>query len=335
MGRPNVTLLPHAHVTGIELEGDRAVGVRALRGGAALRVGARREVILAAGAIGSPQLMMLSGLGEEVALRRLGIPVRLANANVGRHMQDHLGANHYHECAVPTLNQQLRPWWGKLAVGARYVLGRGGPLALGVNHAGGFAASGLDGDHPDIQLYFQPFSTIQDRPGERPILTPDPFPAVGLGFSSCRPLSRGAIELASADPLAPPRIHPNSLSAPGDLQLIREALRLMRALAGTRAFGRLSVREILPGSQARDDDALMADFRQRGGTVFHPCGTCRMGPSPERAVVDAHTRVHGIRGLRVVDASVFPNLVSGNTNGPVMMTALRAGRFILQDNGEA
>ncbi len=333
LGRPNLRLLRHAHVTAIVLKGDRAVGVRAVHRGEALQVSASREVILAAGAVNSPALLMLSGLGDETRLTRLGIPVHLCNPNIGRHLQDHIGSNHYYRCSRPSMNQQLRPWWGKLAVGARYLLNRSGPLALGVNHAGGFMASGLDGERADIQLYFQPFSTIEDRPGERPVLTPDPFPAVCVGFSTCRPKSRGRIALGSADPFAAPLIVPNSLSAPEDVEVVLRSLRAVRRLAATRAFRALSEGEILPGDGVDGDEALLADFRNRAGTVFHPCGTCRMGGSAQDSVVDPRTRAHGLRGLRVVDASIFPALVSGNTNAAVMMCAHRASTFILEDNG--
>ena len=166
----------------------------------------------AGGAVNSVQLLQLSGIGSADLLQGHGIEIRQDNANVGRHLQDHIGINYTWEMTVPTLNQVLRPWWGKLRLGARYLLTRRGPLSLSINHAGGFFRTSAAHDRPNMQLYMQAFSTLVPKEGERPLLTPDPFPGLSLGLSNCRPTSRGEIAIRSVDPFAPPRIVANALS---------------------------------------------------------------------------------------------------------------------------
>jgi len=329
--RPNLEVLTGAHATRVVFAGRRAIGVEYLRGGRRQRAQASREVILAAGAVGSPQLLQLSGVGPAALLREHGVELVHESPAVGGNLQDHLGLDFLFRSRRPTLNDELGPWWGKLLAGARYVLFRRGPLALSVNQGGGFVRSRPDRPHPDVQLYFSPVSYTRAPPGKRPLMSPDPFPGFLLGYSVCRPTSRGRLRIRSTDPLAAPSIHPNYLSTGEDLAAMLAASRLMRRFAATRAFSAVIEAELKPGPSVEDDEALTRDIRERGSTVFHPVGTCAMGPDPARAVVDHALRVHGIAGLRVIDASVFPCITSGNTNAPTLMVAEKGADAVLAE----
>ncbi|MXN65877.1 choline dehydrogenase [Stappia sp. GBMRC 2046] len=330
--RPNVTILTHAHTTRVLMEGNRAVGVVYLRGGKEMRVGARREVILSAGAVNSPQLLMLSGIGREQDLKAHGIDVAVERKGVGRHLQDHLGLDYLYRSKVPTLNNQLHPWWGKLLQGMRYVATRRGPLSLSVNQAGGFVKTSLGENRPNMQLYFSPVSYTKAPVGKRPLMNPDPFPGFLLGIQPTRPTSRGRIALRSADPLDAPEIHPNSLSTNRDLTEMIEGCKVMRMIASAPAMQAVIEEEIVPGPIVQSDEEMQEDIRNRCSTVFHPVSTCRMGPDPDEDVVDARLRVYGVDGLRVIDASIFPTVTSGNTNAPAIMVGEKGADLILQDH---
>ncbi len=332
MKRPNVTVMTGAHVTRVVFEGARATGVAFRRAGRETAAAAGREVILSAGAVNTPHLLMLSGVGPGEALRGHGIEAVRGNANVGRHLQDHLGCGNVYRVTHPTLNERLRSRPAKLLAGAQYLLTRRGPLSLSINHGGGYFRTGPDRERPNMQLYFQAMSMLTGKhDGERPVLDPDPFRAVGLGFSSCRPASRGRLELRSPDPGDSPAIHPNSFGEGRDMEDMLEAMRFLRRLARQPALAAVIAEELEPGPGVESDEETVDFIRGTSGTVFHPACTCRMGPDPATSVVDGRLRVHGVEGLRVVDASVFPNIVSGNTNGPTMMTAARAADLILED----
>jgi choline dehydrogenase len=331
MKRRNVRVVTHAQVTKVLFEGRRATGVEYLHRGIRKTAMAGREVILAGGAINSAQLLQLSGIGPAKVLRAQGIEVRLENTNVGAHLQDHVGLNYTYRMKVPTLNDELRPWWGKLRVGLRYVLSRGGPLSLSVNQGGGFFRSSPAHTRPNMQLYMQAFSTLIPKVGERPLLTPDPFSGFSLGLSNCRPSSRGFIEIQSPDPLRHPRIVANAYSTDEDIAEMLDAVKFLRRIAAQKPLAEVIAEELRPGPSCVSDDELVADIRQRSGTVYHPSCTCRMGPDAADSVVDPHLRVHGIQNLRVCDASVFPSLIAGNTNGPAMMMGWRGAEIILSD----
>jgi choline dehydrogenase len=275
--------------------------------------------------------LQLSGIGPAALLAGLGIPVVEGNEHVGRNLQDHLGINYTFRARVPTLNQILRPWWGKLLVGAQYLLLRSGPLSLSMNAAGGFFRTDAALPRPNMQLYFQAFSTVLPKPGERPILTPDPWPGFSIGLSNCRPQSRGEIAIRSADPTAHPKIVANAYAAAGDVAGMLAAVKSVRRIAAQPALAEVTEVEVLPGPHAVSDEALIADFRKRSGTVYHPVSTCRMGPDPATSVVDARLRVHGLSGLRVIDASAFPNIVSGNTNAAAVMIGWKGAELVLED----
>ena len=293
MKRKNVTVLTRAHATRVLLEGRRAVGVEYYRDGKLHKVRAGREVILSGGAINSPQLLMLSGIGPAGHLKDHGIEVVADVPAVGQNLNDHQGINYTWRMKVPTYNDILRPWWGKAWVGARYLLTGGGPLSVSINHGGGFFRTDPSLERPNMQLYFQAFSTLMPREGERPILSPDPFPGLSIGLSNCRPTSRGQITLASADPLAAPRITANAFSTDHDVNEMLAAVKVLRRIAARAPLAPLIAEEQRPGPGIRDDADLIDDFRQRSGTVFHPSCSARMGADPETSVIDADLRVRG------------------------------------------
>ncbi len=275
--------------------------------------------------------MQLSGIGPADHLQSLGIDIVHANENVGRNLQDHVGINYTFKGREATLNQILRPWWGKLLVGMQYLLLRSGPLSLSMNNAGGFFRTDPSLARPNMQLYFQAFSTVIPKAGERPILTPDPWPGFSIGLSNCRPTSRGEIMIRSADPREYPKIVANALSTEEDTAEMLAAVKFVRHIAAQPAMKEFIVEEILPGPSITSDADLIQDFRKRRGTVYHPVSTCRMGPDASRAVVDPRLRVHGVDGLRVIDASIFPDNISGNTNAPSIMVGWKGAEMVLAD----
>jgi choline dehydrogenase len=326
--RPNIQLETNALATRILLDGARATGLAYLRHGREHSVTARREVILCGGAINTPQLLQLSGIGNPADLAAAGIPVQHALAGVGRNLQDHLAVSYFYRCNRPTLNDELRPLTGKIRAALRYAIDRGGPLAMSVNQAGGFVRSRPDQTRPDLQLYFSPVSYTQTPLADRKLLHPDPFSAFLLSVNACRPTSRGRLRITSPDPRGPPSITPNYLATDQDLADALTGATLLRRLAATQPLAGIIISEIKPGPDINTEAGLLADFRDRADTVYHPVGTCAMGPDPRTAVVDARLRVHGIAALRVIDASIFPTLTSGNTNAPTVMVAEKGADMI-------
>jgi choline dehydrogenase len=332
MKRPNVRVETNALATRILFEGKRAVGVEYVRNGATFSARAGREVIVSGGSVNSPQLLQLSGIGPARLLQEIGVPVLHANENVGANLEDHQGINYSFKAKEPTLNQLLRPWWGKLLVGMQYILLRSGPLSLSMNNAGGFFRTDPSRLRPNMQLYFQAFSTVIPKNGERPILTPDPWPGFSIGLSNCRPVSRGSIMIRSKSPFDYPKIMPNAFSTDEDVAEMLEGVKFVRKIASMPSLAEMIVEEVLPGPACQTDDELIADFRKRSGTVYHPVSTCRMGPDPAKAVVDPRLKVHSIEGLRVIDASIFPGNISGNTNAASIMTGVKGAALVLADH---
>lgn len=331
MKRKNVRVEINALATKILFEGKRAVGVEYLQNGATKTARAGREVILSGGSVNSPQLLQLSGVGPSALLGALAIPVVHANENVGANLQDHVGINYTFKGRLPTLNQILRPWWGKLLVGMQYVFLRSGPLSLSMNNAGGFFRTDPATARPNMQLYFQAFSTVIPKSGERPILTPDPWPGFSIGLSNCRPSSRGEIMIRSANPRDYPKIVANAFSTEADVAEMLAAVKFVRKIASMPAMAEIIEEEVLPGPSITSDADLIQDFRKRSGTVYHPVSTCRMGPDAAHAVVDPRLKVHGIQALRVIDASIFPDNITGNTNAAAIMTGWKGAELVLED----
>ena len=316
----------------IQFAGPQASGIEYLQAGARLTARARREVIVSAGSLNSPQLLELSGIGDPAILQPLGLPVTARLPAVGNGLQDHLAVSYFYRSRVPTLNEQLAPRLGKLVAGVRYLLTRGGPLAMSVNQAGAFVRTRSELTRPNLHIYFNPASYNTTTLGSRRrLMNPDPFPGFLMSFNTCRPVSRGSVHVRSPDPLAAPAVTANALSAPEDIRDVYEGARLLRRLTATQPLASAMAEELQPGAAVQSEEALLEDFRRRAGTVFHASCTCAMGPDRERSVVNARLRVHGVGGLRVVDASVFPNVTSGNTNTPTYMVAEKAADLILED----
>lgn len=329
--RPNVTLVTGALVDRLEFDGSRAVAVHYRRGGQSHVARAGREIILSAGAVTSPRLLQLSGIGPADMLRQHGITPLRDCAHVGGNLQDHLGINYYFRATEPTLNNDLAPFMGKVRAALRFALTRRGPLSLSVNQCGGYFRSKPGQNHPDQQLYFNPVTYTTTPAGTRSVVRPDPFPGFIISFQPSRPTSRGRIDISGPNPEAPPLIQPNSLATEEDRAQVIAGGRLCQRIMSTAALTALVESAMYQDLRTMDDATILEDFRKRCGTVFHPVGTCRMGCDPAQSVVDPQLRVHGVTGLRVVDASVFPNVTSGNTNAPTMMLAWRAADLILGD----
>lgn len=324
-GRPNLHVETDAQAAGLIFEGRRVVGVRYRRGGRMQEARAGAEVILAAGALQSPQLLMLSGIGPEEELARHGIPVAHALPGVGANLQDHLQIRLMYRVAKPiTTNDDLRSLWGKARIGLQWLLTRSGPLAVGINQGGLFTRVMPGPGTPDVQFHFATLSA--DMAGGAP------HPWSGCTFSVCqlRPESRGSVTLRSADPFAAPVMRANYLATETDRRCTVEGIKFARRLAATGPLRDLLTEEVKPGPDTQGDAALLAFARASGATIFHPSGTCRMGADP-LAVTDARLRVRGVGGLRVVDCSIMPTLVSGNTSAPVVMIAEKASEMILDD----
>ncbi|MGB7305002.1 MAG: choline dehydrogenase [Burkholderiaceae bacterium] len=326
--RKNLEVLTDAHATRLIIEGDdskRVTGVEFNHKGVVRSVSANREVVLTAGALQSPQLLMLSGVGPAENIREHGINVRHELPGVGQNLQDHLQFRLIYKCKKPiTLNDDLSSWWRTAQMGVSWFFKRNGPMAVGINQGGMFTRVMPESKTPDIQFHFANLSA--DMAGAKP------HTFSGFTFSVCqlRPESRGEVKLKTADPLKPPAMHANYLSVDSDRQCALASIRFARKLANTDAMKDYTLGEYLPGEQVSSDEEVLAFARQYGATIFHPVGTCKMG-NDSMAVVDNRLRVNGISNLRVADCSIMPTLVSGNTSAPAAMIGEYASDLMLQD----
>jgi choline dehydrogenase len=321
-GRRNLVVITGAAAERILLEGRRATGISFRHDGALRSIRATREVILCGGAIASPRLMMLSGIGPGAALKEMGIEPTHDLPDVGRNLQDHFQARMVFRCSRPgTLNAQMATLLGRIGIGAQFAFNRTGPLTISAGVAGLFARVLPESASPDTQFHFIPFSA--DKPGG------GLHPFSGFTISTCqlRPESRGTITLRGPDPALPAVIHANYLSAELDRRCTVEGLKLVRRVAETKAMREWIEAEYFPGPDCQGDEGLLAHARRAGTTIFHPTSTCRMGGDPG-AVVDPELRVNGIVGLRVADASIMPTVVSGNTNAACIMIGEKAAAMI-------
>jgi choline dehydrogenase len=327
--RSSLVVETNALASRILFEGRRAVGVEYRKDGAAHVARASREVILAGGAFNSPQLMQLSGLGPAELLRGHGIDVVADMPGVGAELQDHLQVRIQYRCTEPiTMNDVVNSWRHRIGAGLRYALWRKGLLAIGAGYAGGFFRTSANVATPDVQVHFIIFS------GETSGAALHPFPGFIASICQLRPESRGFVRIKSANPADPPAIQPRYLSDPIDRDTVVAGLKLLRGIMGQPAMRRYIAEERVPGPQVSSDADLLAFARSAGTTVFHPTSTCRMG-ADAKAVVDERLRVRGIGNLRVVDASIMPTVVSGNTNAAVVMIAEKGADMILQDAATA
>lgn len=325
--RPNLTIKTEHLVHKVLIKNNKAVGVElSSPSQGKYTLSANKEVILSAGALQSPQILMLSGIGPAVHLQDKGILVQKDLSGVGQNLQDHLQLRLIYEVAKPiTNNDQLRNIWGKSKIGLQWLLTRSGPLAIGINQGGAFAYALPDeAKTPDVQFHFGTLSA--DQAGGQV----HPFSGCTVSVCQLRPESRGYMHLQSADPAQSLAIHPNYLSTDLDQRTAIASIRLARRIANTGPLADLLVREHRPGVEHQSDEEILEFCRNYGATIFHPAGTAKMGSVTDpTAVVDHELRVHGIEGLRVVDASIMPTLVSGNTNVPVVMIAEKAADMIL------
>ena len=323
--RANLTVCTDALVTRIVFEGQRATGVEYRSEGRTCKASAHREVLLCGGSINSPQLLQLSGVGPHELLQRHGISVVTDAPGVGEGLQDHFYVRTVWRCSsAVTVNDAVRTLGGRIATGLRYVFFRRGPLTVSGGYAGAFTRSRADVARPDIQLYLINFST--DRMGTRL----HPFSGFTVSMSPLRPESRGSVRIRSADPGEAPAIQYNFLSADMDRRVVVDGLKRVNALMGTAVMRPYILERHAPVPGELVDEDWLAYAREVGGTVYHPTTTCRMGGDKD-AVVDERLRVRGVNGLRVVDASIMPNVVSGNSNAAVIMIAEKAADLILAD----
>ncbi len=323
--RPNLRVLTGAHATRVLFEGRRAVGVDFRQGQAEQQARCRAEVMLCAGAIQSPQLLQLSGIGPAALLARHGITVLHDAPGVGENLQDHLQVRLIFEATRPTTNDRLNSWHGQAALGLQWLFYRSGPLAVGINQGACFMRA-LPGESatPDTQFHVATLSA--DMAGGKV----HPFSGMTLSVCQLRPESRGHIRIRSADARMPPEMQPNYLSTELDRRTAVAGMKAARAIAASAAMRPHLKREVKPGPEAGDDAALLEFCRNHGATIFHPSGTCKMG-NDALAVLDARLRVRGVQGLRVVDGSAMPTLVSGNTNAPIVMMAEKAADLVRED----
>ena len=323
--RANLRIETHAQATGLILNGRRTTGVKYRQNGISKEVRAAREVILSAGALQSPQLLQLSGIGPAELLKNKGIGVVHDLPGVGQNLQDHLQLRLMYRVSKPiTTNDDLRTLTGKARIGLKWLMKGTGPLGIGINQGGLFTQILPGSQTPDIQFHFGTLSA--DQAGGKPHDWP------GCTFSVCqlRPESRGTVNIKSADPFEAPSMKPNYLAAETDRICAVESIKYARRLANTHALQPYIASEYKPGSDVTSDDEILDFARGNGATIFHPTGTCKMGSDP-MAVTDANLRVHGISGLRVIDCSIMPTLVSGNTHAPAVMIAEKASDLILGD----
>ena len=325
LSRDNLELITDAAVERLVLDGKRVTGVTFLQGGESKTIRARREIILSAGAIGSPQILQLSGIGPGTALGDAGIDVKHELPGVGENLQDHLQVRFVYET---TLRDSLNTVWHsrtqQVRAGLDYMLSRQGILTIGAGVAGVFAKSRPELEAPDMQIHFMPLSSVGPGQGLHK------YPGVTASVCQLRPDSRGTLKVTSSSPSAKPDIVSNYLAQETDKDVLLRGLHLLRRISRQPEFAQFVAREVYPGDDVVTDDELMAYAREVATTIFHPCGTCKMG-SDNMAVVDERLRVHGLDGLRVADASIMPTMTSGNTNAPTIMIGEKASDMVMED----
>ena len=321
--RGNLKVVTGALVQGLDFDGTRVVGIRYEQAGASCAVRCEREVILSAGAINSPHLLQLSGVGDPADLQRAGIAVRHVLPAVGKNLQDHIQARAVFKTRRPiTINDRTRSWLQRALIGARYAARRDGPLSFAASLAGAFARARPEADRPDVQFHFQPLS-LDSYDGAL-----HAFSGFTMSVCQLRPTSRGSLALRSPDPRAAPAIHANYLQTAEDCETMIAGVRLLRRIAHAPALAAQVAEEWKPGAGVKSDDEVLDYVRATGSSIFHPSGTCGMGTAGT-SVVDAQLRVHGLHGLRIADCSIMPTLVSGNTNAAAIMIGERAADLVL------
>ena len=324
--RKNLTIITNTQVSKVLFKNKKAIGVQCIESNANKdqNVYASSEVIISAGSISSPQILQLSGIGDEQHLKELGINVIHNNPAVGKNLQDHLQVRMVFKTNTRTLNDELNTWWKKALIGLQYMLFRTGPLTLSASQVYAFTNTSLDGSRPNIQFHMQPLSA--DKPGDGV----HPFSAFTMSICNLRPESRGEVKINSSDPTQLPKIIPNYLSTNSDKKIAIDSIKVARKIADADSLKKYILEEYVPGPSFKSDEELLEAAKNNSQSIYHPVGTCKMGNDID-SVVDEKLKVYGVSGLRVVDASIMPELVSGNTNAPTMMIAEKASEMILAD----
>ena len=324
--RKNLTIITNTQVSKVLFKNKKAIGVQCIESNAHKdrNIYANSEVIISAGSINSPQILQLSGIGDEQHLKGLGINVIHNNPAVGKNLQDHLQVRMVFKTNTRTLNDELNTWWKKALIGLQYMLFRTGPLTLSASQVYAFTNTSLDGSRPNIQFHMQPLSA--DKPGDGV----HPFSAFTMSICNLRPESRGEVKINSSDPTQLPKIIPNYLSTDSDKKIAIDSIKVARKIADAASLKKYILEEYVPGPAFESDEELLEAAKNNSQSIYHPVGTCKMGNDID-SVVDEKLKVHGVSGLRVVDASIMPELVSGNTNAPTMMIAEKASEMILAD----
>ena len=325
LSRSNLTVITEAHVTKLLAEGRQIVGVEFCKDNQMQHAYSEKETVLSAGAIGSPQILQLSGIGPGALLQDLGIPQSQHLPGVGQNLQDHLQIRAVYKTTRPTLNDEVNNPFRKLRIGLQYLLFRTGPLTLAASQVVIFTRTSDKVSRPDIQFHFQPLSS--DNPGEGT----HPFSAFTSSVCQLRPQSTGSVKIQTRDPDRHPVIQPNYLSTEGDCRIAVEAMKVSRKIASMPALKNHILDEYDPGENIRTDEQLLEHARNTATTIYHPSCTCKMGPSSDpMSVVNHQLKVHGMDGLRIADASIMPNITSGNTNAPSIMIGEKCADMVLQ-----
>ena len=324
--RKNLTIITNTQVSKVLFKNKKAIGVQCIGSNTNKdrNIYANSEVIISAGSISSPQILQLSGIGDEQHLKGLGINVIHNNPAVGKNLQDHLQVRMVFKTNTRTLNDELNTWWKKALIGLQYMLFRTGPLTLSASQVYAFTNTSLDGSRPNIQFHMQPLSA--DKPGDGV----HPFSAFTMSICNLRPESRGEVKINSSDPTQLPKIIPNYLSTDSDKKIAIDSIKVARKIADADSLKKYILEEYVPGPAFESDEELLEAAKNNSQSIYHPVGTCKMGNDID-SVVNEKLKVHGVSGLRVVDASIMPELVSGNTNAPTMMIAEKASEMILAD----
>ena len=325
--RENLTIITNTQISKLAFSDKKVIGVECIqsKGQPNKTIYANHEVILSAGAISSPQILQLSGIGDEKHLTKLGVNVVHNNPAVGKNLQDHLQVRMVFKTNTRTLNDELNTWWKKALIGLQYALFRTGPLTLSASQVYIFTNTSLDGSRPNIQFHMQPLSA--DKPGDGV----HPFSAFTMSICNLRPQSRGEVTINSKNPEDLPKIIPNYLSTQSDQKIAIDSIKVARKIANASPLKQHILDEFVPGGSLVSDEDLLEAAKNNSQSIYHPVGTCKMG-NDKNSVVDDQLKVYGVKGLRVVDASIMPELVSGNTNAPTMMIAEKAAEMILSDN---
>jgi len=325
--RKNLQVITNITTGKVLFDGKRAIGIEGQKGGQNITIKARKEVVLSAGTIGSPQIMMLSGIGPGQHLQDFGIDVLHQSDGVGQNLQDHLQARPIYKCNVPTINTRTVGLINQARIGLEYAVKRTGPLTMAASLGTGYLKTRPELETPDIQFHIQPFSSAVPAAGQT-----DPFDAFTASVLQLRPESRGHLELQSTNPTAHPLIHPNYLSTKLDQDTIVEGIRIARKICRQKSASEVITEEHAPGKIIADDDydGLLNWARDTATTIYHPTGTCKMGVD-DKAVVGSDLKVKGVEGLRVADCSIMPMIVSGNTNAPAIMIGEKAADLILAE----